>query len=781
MEDGNNMYWYGTHTDGSVGVPQVSGSFRAFTRRNLIQESRKSLHKQFPAFNFEWTNRMTKDKKVLDKLSYCHRATCNDVTKSRLIRLREKYAQDAQDSLSLDKTKYVIYAIWDIRHKNRLYIGQSFHSAFSRFKEHINCARKIFVEQRSGRGSTPFHAIIAKTGWENLRIFPLEQVGTHFDNDEEFKLMATPREIFWKRTLHAFAPRGFVLEHRRSQARKFNPVSSQTIENKEVAQINNQINLNMLQSSKTHKSISYILDQMTKGSFLTSHLSKYSAKNILKMHRVLSHDAKFWNADLRHIESLDNALSELIPNEKQVNPIHKTLKSHIVLLYMHRSINKLNIQSIIDDDTLWNSIDPHTRTLIGEKPRLAHKYAKPSKLTLCNTAHTASLTQKQTEDILELTCACHLKEFSSFIHPSRDGHVLTTDASIMNNVKLEELVICGSKFRQNVHENAWMMEPGSTANPHIIADLIRALETWRNLMGSDLGSSVAADLVAWCKEIIKRVKANPIDLIFPDNNAHINLEKDDLVKLNHIHKHFVISLVDKASNNYFIQCKKDYLSTCLKELETGKAYKVSDILAETLLEHGKKACNLVGLSAQTLARPSNFFEMAKLHTDNLKWRFVAGSPCSPLTPISIALGGILKCFSKYLKIMWDHQALKIPGVTHADLKDRTGFIIENTISVTHFIKHNQKPRNQRNIKRHMETLDFQTMYTMIPLDDLVNKISSLVTKVYEMNSVKEGINSTDLYINKEGAHSWALRDKGPVPHKSKAFSLDNVKYMISTQ
>ena len=59
--------------------------------------------------------------------------------------------------------------------------------------------------------------------------------------------------------------------------------------------------------------------------------------------------------------------------------------------------------------------------------------------------------------------------------------------------------------------------------------------------------------------------------------------ENDLQQLSYVHRHFVITTVDKAENNFCIMCKKHYLLMCLQELEHGVAYKESDLANDEIL------------------------------------------------------------------------------------------------------------------------------------------------------------------------------------------------------
>jgi hypothetical protein len=154
------------------------------------------------------------------------------------------------------------------------------------------------------------------------------------------------------------------------------------------------------------------------------------------------------------------------------------------------------------------------------------------------------------------------------------------------------------------------------------------------------------------------------------------------------------------------------------------------MLSELLMHDGKTACENAGLQAQRGVSIPNFHMLVKLHKEPLGFRYVAGSPHAPYTPISKALNTVFKALDPAMKSIWDNIAMRVPLVTREHLAGRTGFIINNTAKAAKFAMRFQRPRRMRDPKLHLSTWDFSNMYTTLPHADLVERISGLFTEIF---------------------------------------------------
>jgi hypothetical protein len=756
------------------------GNFHSFLDRPINYETHKELDDQFPSTHFIWKDRLTKSEPRFDLLNIHYNSDTTNNTKRRLVRLRQTHLPPNK-FLSLKHTN-VIYAIYDTRHRNRLYVGQTIFSAYERFKQHVNSGRQVYQKAGEYGAKTqhaPFHATIARIGWKHLRIFVLEQIGdgslgTSAKDKATFETLATPREIFWKRTLHAFAPNGLVIEHKRSRANKNKPPT--VPKNTHGRELTIARNTNAFIPSKWHKKIISFLEACEADTFFPAHLEIYSAANKLKMFRILQHSTSFWNVDLDHINTLSEAIFSKLCDATKHTIEQEKEKLHVVLLYLHKSIRMMGIHEIMCDNDLWQEELTETTRKCIAIPALSYKYSSPISLTYNNAASTATLSQKQTNLILSTPCLCHrYKQFC----PEGSDHVLTTDMSLMGSPYLEEEMLKGAKHKTTVHENALLSPPGSVANNAITQDLRRALTKWSKTCGYYFGSAIMVDLESWTSKIISLVKTRAPTLFFPEVDPNHGMQLHDLNQLKEVQQSFVISSVDKAASNFFIQCRKEYITTVFKELNSGGTYTKSDMTSDELVEGGNLACRRLRIRAQAKAKVPTLIMMAKLHSSPVKFRFVAGSSKAPLRPISKVISTVLKTFLPYLKKIWDSVALQNPMISASQLRGRTGWIVESSTDVMTFFELNQFPREFRSKARHLWSSDFATMYTSLPLDDLILKVGDLMTRVFELNKVSPDVDETALCFPRAGGHIWISVHSNQIPTHFMMFTLRECLQMLS--
>uniref|UniRef100_A0A8R1UTH5 Reverse transcriptase domain-containing protein n=1 Tax=Pristionchus pacificus TaxID=54126 RepID=A0A8R1UTH5_PRIPA len=106
-------------------------------------------------------------------------------------------------------------------------------------------------------------------------------------------------------------------------------------------------------------------------------------------------------------------------------------------------------------------------------------------------------------------------------------------------------------------------------------------------------------------------------------------------------------MVDKASGNYAITCKKLYLQFMEKELNTqsndGKTYEIKDQLDPVSIKlNHEKFTRSFGIAVQTEGNLPKIYGIPKMHKNPIKFRFITGAHDSTLKPLSIELQKILR-------------------------------------------------------------------------------------------------------------------------------------------
>jgi hypothetical protein len=174
-------------------------------------------------------------------------------------------------------------------------------------------------------------------------------------------------------------------------------------------------------------------------------------------------------------------------------------------------------------------------------------------------------------------------------------------------------------------------------------------------------------------------------------------------------------------------CKRCGVQSCLKELREGAAYEISDMPVEDCLSNGDRACKEFNIEPQPKSRVPNFHIRVKLHKDPIGFRFVAGSPNAPFTPVSKWLTKAFKAIMPETDCLWMGMVKMIPGASKS-LKDI--WIINDSMVVKDMCTRYIGSRTTRQ-PLHLSTYDFTSMYTTLPLEDLKLRHGKLIDGIFQ--------------------------------------------------
>ena len=477
------------------------------------------------------------------------------------------------------KDTKVIYALYHIALPKRIYVGQTLNTAFKRFRQHIDCAKRFF---RSGdtTGVEPFHRHLAYVGWQDFRIFPLEHIHGEFSDDKagrtKFRQTALPRETFWKRVLHAFLPTGLCLEGKKPRRiRGPQILRSNAIDMAPSSVTHAPIlmpeNINRTYASRVYeRKVRFLLHRASTGDLNTEHIKLHNTRNVRRMYDCLhEYSLTYWGVRMEHFNKVNDVLFQTLNftvNEKR----GRITQTVIVQLFLHKDIERLGINTIISDEEAWNNLVPRSTREHLNRPLLTYKFAQPISMSFCNYSKVSSMTTKDKHDILASPCQCLNPSFRKF-QDKHTGHIITTDTSIMRNARLQNLMAKGTKFRCTVVESD--LQEGEDITGVVERDLKRALNTWLEKIKFQFGEADASALQNWKEYVLRQSSELMRDRsILTTTTTPRNLPSDnDMKQLHFIQRHFVIITVDKAENNFCIMCKKFYLQHCLNELGHGVA------------------------------------------------------------------------------------------------------------------------------------------------------------------------------------------------------------------
>lgn len=702
-----------------------------------------------------WENRYRKMQGMYDDEKPRYKAL------QRLWRIVQEIRPTLQsDQSCLDKNKNallvegVIYAIYSCVSK-KIYVGQTINSALKRFQSHIHQAR-------SGSDDAPFHKLIRSLGYKKFFIFPLEYIPPSLypkkiagrstrDRVKGFQQIATPREQYWIEKLHSYMPIGYnVRDSRRKRHRphrKNNPMIFQRLKLKQKQNSHNdsQAIIEEKQASPTHTHINVsqapaIVERADSIGALADIRKNYTRiYGYHDYHRRVKFLIRKYESNSLH--SVDLSRYKLFvlghmqqvlirPNdfaEKAAEEVLKFLRAHLVIRIKPRTINKekcdiIRLQwttNMLKRISLKNILClPNIKQLIPipnyivSNVRIVRKLTQPISTQLFNyTQISRKLPQ------LECNNACPCRRlFDEKYRPNNMG-VLTGDITIVQHTGLRLLISYGPRFRVHID------------NVDPMVALKQAIDEYTNF----LSSKYKIDSRCFKPFIIETLDEykNRLDKqgIYRYKKTYLSLSEINYLKW--LQRYLVLVPVDKASNNVAFICKRLYIHTLRQELgQVNGAYTHINISASTLHEKLLSDVNRLGFKMVDTCKMAYLYWLPKLHKNPISHRFIAGSANCPTTKLSSVLSILLMEVLKGLREKDD------TNIIHTGI--RRFFVIQGYEEVADFFR--RFPRTTKTEKQCLYTGDFSTMYTTIPHNDLIEKLTKVFEEVWQYMASKDKFN-----------------------------------------
>lgn len=722
--------------------------------KEISESARRRLSSQFPD-RINWHHGPARA-----RITAWHWRPClRDPTQAFLRTVQQRHAPGPL--LSPVHTQQVIYVLYTPRLPGRFYVGQTKWSAWHRFKSHVRDARTFFRHGSgaSGGNAEPLHREMARNGWSDIRIFPIEQIQGTFTTNGAFRATAMVRETFWKRTLHAFMPHGWSFEGK-SPARA---VQRRSRRNRSLAGSGRSTVLGNVAppptaaqprlpprsgdaQSRLDNRVALLFQRLQAGTLTDTHLEspEYNHATLDEIHdRLRETQPSRWNVS----RATHSDLLSRVEDELPIAPhIGVPAPDVVVLLFQHTRIESLGLNSIVSDPALWAS---HGHRRIKSPPLLTYKFADPISRRLCNYSRTAQLTTAQMQNITNAPCVCGLPSFARYVD-SHCGHVLTTDATILRSTALENMWKRGAYFR--AHPFDWD-DPDAGSVEGVERDLSRALTAWVEST-AEVHRVQTWKLWRWAGIVKARVYAHLQTLPqLPAERSSFALSQADEQRLVWLQRNFVITTVDKAAQNLVLVCKSHYLKVALQELQNGPAYQPSAQPSQAIRQSGEQFCrahHIKPLQGPMGSSVPNFHLRAKLHKAVPSFRFVAGSQRAPLTPVSKWLVHAFNALLPDVHQYWADLAHRIPGcgeVQHC-------WIVQNSRAVREHLARMNSSRRTRTADEHaFATFDFTTMYTSLNLADLELRMGFLIDRLFirRASTVRR---HRFLLLRKKGQATW---------------------------
>ena len=298
------------------------------------------------------------------------------------------------------------------------------------------------------------------------------------------------------------------------------------------------------------------------------------------------------------------------------------------------------------------------------------------------------------------------------------GHVITGDFSIIPNSKLRDLIAKGPKYR----------EPFKVDWDKKLSLLCEAVDQYhlqwakREMVELSVLSSWKEKVKGQIEERIPKLKQN-----FKQPTGKVLQTVDVKVCLSDLHNKYVFVPADKAPNNIIIICKRYYIKTLIKELgldncstPTGNStYTSCQMSSEDIVNTQDTFMKSLGIElSEEDKRLPYLYWTPKLHISPVKHHFIAGSSKCTTKQLSSLLTKILAVIKtgqgKYCSIKTSHTGVNNIWIlmNSTDLLSSLGYLgVYRATSI--------------------QTFDFSTLYTSIPLDLLRSCMNNIINNAFK--------------------------------------------------
>ena len=333
------------------------------------------------------------------------------------------------------------------------------------------------------------------------------------------------------------------------------------------------------------------------------------------------------------------------------------------------------------------------------------------------------------------SCDCESSEFRDPNH----GHVLTGDLRIIGNQKLRKLVARGPNFRE-----AKMIHWG-----HCKTEITSGLETYIAKVCCDFPDIQPEHLMSWKNKVLELVDSDIEKLKHKIKKQRTNpvLKQPEVINyLNSFHQKYVLTPIDKASNNVSVICKRYYVEVVLKEIgilgDGSDTYEKANRCKEEIINDNRVYSERLGydLSETELDLPTMYW-IPKMHKNPIKHRFIVASKTCSTKQLSTAVSNTFKLIYR--------QTENFHRFSKFDANYNKFWVIQNADPVLDALS---KINAKKSAKR-ISCFDFSTLYTNIPHNKLLEKLNSLVDFAFK------GGNRNNICFNFNGSAYWGRKSK----------------------
>ena len=411
--------------------------------------------------------------------------------------------------------------------------------------------------------------------------------------------------------------------------------------------------------------------------------------------------------------------------------------------FTHQIFNDVNINSIIESTAVKSLLPRNLTDKFSIK--LVFKYNKTIGSKILNYNEVLkSVGNVSFNDISQMSCDCHSSPFQN----SSFEHVITGDMNIIEDEKLRELCSYGTKFRENPLLNIGGIKKAvsksfdslRTRVARKLSISFSCLRKWRNKFVYVFSSKLMA-----CS--VKQTYRLPV-------LSNVN-SKNELARLK---DKYVITVVDKASNNFAFTCKIFHYLKLATELGMDNISPGNDTYVHSSSSENELVSDIKQdlskfriVPAVSESKLALLYHIPKFHKSPPKMRYIAGNVSTVTSQLDKLVALILKmCKNHFINLCQKSEAFS--GVKYV-------FDVQTSMEVKGMF-------DQARDAQFISINDFSTLYTLFDHKHLLGNMKWLLLKLSKNSNLRH------IKLNYSKAW-WVLGNAEGI-----VFSLEEVLEMI---
>ena len=447
-------------------------------------------------------------------------------------------------------------------------------------------------------------------------------------------------------------------------------------------------------------------------------------------------------------------LTSKIGKPPKISVVHKCPPSNrIHISFNNKAIDFINIQKILRDKDIRNSLPHHLRT---SSHTVIYQLSDTIRSKLFNYKKFVQSFDVDAfiADNSVLPCECDHSPFVNADH----GHVISGDLNIVSDAKLRNLIAKGPKYREPLPFSC------SKAKHDILTGIDNFIDTWSNKEGMPI--TAFSD---WKNMIISKINDRISSLVIRKKKSLPSIFKDNAAKtcLSELQSRYIMVPIDKAGNNIAFICKRFYAQVLLKELglmgsSTSTYTKISQLTPDNIVtQHHTELKQKFNISVDnSMLTLPDIYWIPKLHKNPVKFRFIIASKRCTTKILSKHVSSIFSLFQKQIDT-YHKKSHYYSGI-------KSYWIVQNRDPILHAIN---KSCTHRSAKC-LSSFDFSTLYTKIPHNKLIDVLNKIIDFAFK------GGTRNKISISKSGSANWVNKSVPSTNVYTKASITEAVSYLI---